>query len=50
MGIIDRGREPRPEVPGYGDQGPAGGGREPPRQDEAAETKDEPEPVNDLGG
>jgi hypothetical protein len=42
--------EPRPNAPGYGDQGPAGAGREPSGQDEAAETEDEPEPIDDLGG
>lgn len=42
--------EVRPTAPGYGDQGPAGGGRDGPENDEAAETEEEPEPVNDLGG
>jgi len=42
--------EPRPTVPGYGDQGPAGGGRDQQQDDKTAETENEAEPVNDLGG
>lgn len=42
--------KPEPNAPGYGDQGPAGGGRDAAENDEAAETEEEPEPVNDLGG
>jgi hypothetical protein len=42
--------KPDPNAPGYGDQGPAGGGREPSGNDEAAETEDEPGPIDDLGG
>jgi hypothetical protein len=44
--------DPRPEptAPGYGDQGPAGGGRDPAEHDESAETEDEQEPPDDLGG
>lgn len=49
--MSDRDRaEPRPNEPGYGDQGPAGGGRTPPPDDKAAEDEDAPEPVDDLGG
>lgn len=47
---ITEGEEPKPNAPGYGDQGPGGAGREPPAQDEAAKDEEEPEPVNDLGG
>lgn len=43
-------QEPRPTAPGYGDQGPAGDGRDQEQNDEAAESEDEPQPVNDLGG
>ena len=39
-----------PTAPGYGDQGPAGAGRDVDQNDMATETEDEPEPVNDLGG
>jgi hypothetical protein len=42
--------EPRPSAPGYGDQGPAGGGRAPSEQDKAAEVEEKPEPIDDLGG
>jgi hypothetical protein len=42
--------EPRRNAPGYGDQGPAGGGRDPSKHDEAAEVEEEPEPIDDLGG
>ncbi len=50
MMIADRERDPEPNAPGYGDQGPAGAGRKPDEEDKAAEIEDEPEPVNDLGG
>ena len=41
---------PRPNAPGYGDQGPAGAGGDVDQNDMATETEDEPEPVNDPGG
>ena len=43
-------KEPRPNAPGYGDQGPAGAGGDVDQNDMATGTEDEPEPVNDLGG
>lgn len=43
-------REVRPTAPGYGDQGPAGAGRDVDQNDMATETEAEPEPGDDLSG
>jgi len=50
MTISSDPNQPRPNAPGYGDQGPAGAGGDVDQNDMATETEDEPEPVNDPGG
>ena len=50
MATIDGREQAEPNAPGYGDQGPAGAGRESEPQKKTAKDEEEPEPVNDLGG
>lgn len=50
MTSSDPRESPRPTAPGYGDQGPAGAGRDVDQNDMAAETEDESEPVDDRSG
>lgn len=47
--MSSEGPKPKPTAPGYGDQGPAGGGREE-QPDAATETEKEPESPDDPGG
>jgi hypothetical protein len=43
-------KEVQPTAPGYGDQGPAGAGRDVDQNDMATETADEPEPAANPDG
>jgi hypothetical protein len=44
MTNVEREKRPVPTAPGYGDQGPAGAGRDLDTHEEAAEPEDQPGP------